>query len=55
MAAIYVGWLICTAPPRRSRAIWAAVAILVGHFAYLAVLARAEDLLAALPKHGRAA
>ena len=24
MAAIYVGWLVCTAPPRRCRAIWAA-------------------------------
>jgi hypothetical protein len=50
MMAVYVGWLVCTAPPRRSRAIWAAVAILAGHFVYLVVLARAEDLLAALPK-----
>ena len=49
MTAVYAGWLICTAPPRRSRAIWAAVAILVGHLVYLMVLAHAEDLLAALP------
>ncbi len=49
MTAIYVGWLVCTAPPRRGRAIWAALAILIGHCVYLAVLAHAEDLLAALP------
>lgn len=48
--AVYAGWLVCTCPPRRCRAIWAAVAIVVGHFAYLAVLARSDDLLAALPK-----
>lgn len=50
MTAIYVGWLVGTAPPRRSRAIWAAVAIALGHFAYLAVLAQSENLLAALPE-----
>ena len=49
MAAVYAGWLVCTPPPRRHRAICAAIAILVGHFAYLAALARTDDLLAALP------
>jgi hypothetical protein len=49
MAAIYAGWLVGTAPPRRVRAIWAAVAIVLGHFAYLAVLTQSEKLLAALP------
>lgn len=47
--AIYVGWLVCTVPPRRSRAIWGAAAIIVGHFAYLVVLAYSEKLLALLP------
>lgn len=49
MAAVYVGWLFCTVPPRPPRAIWAAVAIVVGHFVYLAVLAHSEKLLAMLP------
>lgn len=47
--AIYIGWFVCTVPPRRSRAIWAAVAIIVGHFVYLLVLAYSEKLLAVLP------
>lgn len=49
MAAVYAGWLFCTVPPRRSRALWAAAAIVIGHFAYLAVLAHSENLLAILP------
>ena len=54
-AAIYAGWLICTAPPRRSRALWAAAAIVVGHFVYLIVLAYSEKLLAAPARRGSAA
>jgi hypothetical protein len=50
MAAVYVAWLIATARPWYPRALWAAAAILVGHFAFLAVLAHSEDLLAALPE-----
>jgi hypothetical protein len=49
MAAIYTGWLIGTAPPRRSRAGWAAAAIVAGHLVYLVVLAYSEKILAALP------
>ena len=48
-AAIYVAWLVYTGPPRLARALWAAAAIIIGHFAYLIVLANAEKLLAALP------
>jgi len=49
-AAVYVGWVICTRPPRRRRALWAAAAIVVGHLAYLIVLANSEKLLALLPE-----
>ena len=49
MAAVYAGWLICTAPPRRGRAIWALAAIAIGHLVYLATLAYSEKFLAALP------
>ncbi len=49
MAAIYAGWLIGTAPPRRGRAIWGLVAIAVGHLVYLTALAYSEKFLAALP------
>ncbi|MCE5302478.1 MAG: GldG family protein [Planctomycetaceae bacterium] len=49
MTVFYVGWLICTEPPRGARAIWAAVAILACHVVYLTVLAYSETLLAALP------
>jgi hypothetical protein len=48
-AAIYAGWIIYTVPPRRPRALWAVAAIIIGHFAYLIVLAYSEKLLAALP------
>lgn len=47
--AIYTGWIVCTAPPRRSRAIWLAVLIVLGHVVYLMVLACSERLLALLP------
>ncbi len=49
MAAVYAGWLIGTAPPRRPRAYWAAAAIVAGHLLYLTVLACSEKILAALP------
>lgn len=49
MAAIYAGWLVSTAPPRRARAVWAGVAILLAHFTYLTVLAFSHDLESALP------
>ena len=48
-SAIYTAWIICTVPPRRSRALWAAAAIVFGHFVYLMVLAYSEKLLAILP------
>ncbi len=49
MAAVYAGWLISTAPPRRPRADVAAAAIVAGHLVYLVVLAYSENILAALP------
>ena len=49
MTAIYIGWLVCTEKPRFARGLWAAAAIVIGHFVYLAVLANSEKLLAALP------
>ncbi|MBN2476863.1 MAG: hypothetical protein JXB62_19810 [Pirellulales bacterium] len=49
MAALYVGWLLQTAPPRWPRALYAAAAILLGHLLYLVVLAFSNRLLAALP------
>jgi hypothetical protein len=48
-ATIYTGWIICTVPPRRSRALWCGAAILVGHFVYLVVLAYSEKLHTVLP------
>jgi hypothetical protein len=48
-AAVYVGWLVCTVSPRRSRALWGLAAIILGHFVYLVVLAYSEKLLAMLP------
>jgi len=47
--AIYTAWIICTVPPRRSRALWVAATIILGHFVYLVVLAYSEKLLALLP------
>ena len=52
MTALFVAWLIGTAPPRGRRALWAAAAIVVGHFVYLAVLVYSEKLLAALGPPG---
>ncbi len=49
-AALAAGWLICTAAPRRGRAIYAAVAILLGQMLYLIVLAFSCKLAAALPE-----
>jgi hypothetical protein len=49
MAAVYVGWLAWTAPPRLGRALVAGAAILGGHLAYLVVLSYATDLYEALP------
>ena len=49
MAALYVGWLICTSPPRLPRAIYAAAAILFGHLIYLVVLSFSDVLLSMLP------
>ncbi len=49
MAALYVGWLGFTAPPRWGRAACAAAAVLVGHLGYLMLLACSPDLAAALP------
>jgi len=49
MAALYVGWLAWTGPPRLARAMYAGVAILGGHLAYLVVLSYSMDLYAALP------
>jgi len=49
MTALYVGWLSISAPPRRTRAIWGAAAILAGHCLYLVVLAFSDDLASALP------
>ena len=50
MAALYAGWLVCTAPPRLPRVILAALAILLGHLIYLAALGRCGQILAALPE-----
>ncbi len=49
-AAVYVAWVICTAPPRRSRALWAAAAIIIGQFVYLIAISQSEQLLARLPE-----
>jgi len=45
MAALYILWLIHTAPPRWPRALYAALAIVGAHFAYLAFLAYTPALL----------
>lgn len=49
MAALYVGWLAWTSRPRLGRAVFAGLAILGGHLAYLVVLSYSIDLYAALP------
>jgi hypothetical protein len=50
MAVFYVGWLARTAPPRRRRALYGALAILGGHLLYLMVLACAPALMQGLPE-----
>ena len=50
MSALYAGWLVCTAPPRRGRAWCAALAIVAGQIAYLLVLDCADKLLATIPE-----
>ena len=47
---VYIAWLIYTVPPRRRRAVRAAVAILFGHLVYLTLLAYSEKLLNLLPQ-----
>lgn len=49
MAALYVGWLRATPPPRRTRGLIAAGSILIGMLLYFGLLCYAEDLRAALP------
>jgi len=49
MAGLYAGWLAWTGPPRLGRAVYAGMAILGGHLAYLVVLSYSMDLYAALP------
>ena len=50
MGVLYAGWLLTRPEPRLRRGLFAAAAILLGHLAYLAVLAYAPDLLEAIPK-----
>jgi hypothetical protein len=49
VGSICIGWVICTAPPRRSRALCAAAILIGAQLAYLVLLAYADDLLALLP------
>ncbi len=49
MAAVYVAWVVCTAPPRRRHALWAAAAIVIGQFIYLIALGCSQQLLDLLP------
>ena len=48
MLAFHVAWLFATRGWRRMRAVWATVAIVVGHLVYLIVLTHAADLGEAL-------
>ncbi len=50
MAAIYAGWLSATPAPRLQRGLLAAAVILLGHFAYLVLLAHTDTLVAMLPE-----
>ena len=50
MAAVIVGWLACTSPPRASRAVCAVIGVLGVHLVYLTVLAYWSELAAALPE-----
>ena len=49
MTVLAAGWLASTPPPRRARAIGVAAAILLGHLAYLVLLACCPKIVAALP------
>ena len=49
MGALYAGWLAMTPAPRGPRAIYAVLAVLGGHLAYLAVLSLAPAALSLLP------
>ncbi len=49
-AVVYVGWLCGTPAPRLRRGLVAAAAIVLGHFAYLALLAHTDTLVAMLPE-----
>jgi hypothetical protein len=50
MTVLAVGWLASTPPPRRARAMGVAAAILLGHLAYLVLLACCPAIVAALPE-----
>ncbi|NLE39176.1 MAG: DUF4350 domain-containing protein [Pirellulaceae bacterium] len=50
MAVLYAAWLRATRPPRRARAIYAAVAILLVQAVYLVGLSHALDVAHALPE-----
>ncbi len=50
MVALYAGWLVNTQPPRRTRAIYGALAILTGHVLYLIVLTFVPQILDRFPK-----
>jgi hypothetical protein len=49
MAVLYGGWLRASSAPRMSRALYGAVAIVVGHFVYLLCLDHCTEFAALLP------
>ncbi|MDY0164945.1 MAG: hypothetical protein RBS80_00290 [Thermoguttaceae bacterium] len=50
VAVMYAGWLLGTPAPRLRRGLLAAVAVVLGHLAYLVVLAHTETIVAMLPE-----
>jgi len=50
MGVFYVGWLRGSRPPRRARALYAAIAILLVEAVYLIVLSHSVEITAALPE-----
>jgi hypothetical protein len=50
MGVVYAGWLSATSRPRAGRAVYGAAAVLLGHLAYLFLLAWSIDLRDALPE-----
>jgi len=50
MAALYTGWLMCTPRPRLPRALYAGLAILIGHICYLMILSFGAEVLSVLPE-----